>query len=128
MSQEQRLKPLRMVAPDHRMIGCAKCGSHDVGGANKTAYCHNCNQTVRGENLQQAILLWNNAQLGALSKAKETSEVISATEQPASTNDTKSLDTEYFRVKLNLVVRDLNLYTPIELFTELTRLANAAKP
>ena len=38
----------------------------------------------------------------------------------------KSVDVDYFRIKLQMVIRDLYLYTGNELALELQRLANTA--
>lgn len=69
------IKTLRMVAPDYSLISCVKCGSHDVGGANKTVWCHNCNQTIKAGNLKDATMQWNNAQLASLTTAANTVSV-----------------------------------------------------
>ena len=41
-------------------------------------------------------------------------------------NNRYGLDTHYFKKKLKLILRDVEMYTPDEMFTELTRLAGVA--
>lgn len=65
-ARDKEAAKLYMVEPDYRLIGCAKCGSHDVGGGHKTIYCYGCKDTAQGENLEDATEKWNNKQLASL--------------------------------------------------------------
>lgn len=65
-ARDKEAAKLHMVEPDYRLIGCAKCGSHDVGGGHKTIYCYGCKDTAQGENLEDATEKWNNKQLASL--------------------------------------------------------------
>lgn len=63
---------LRMVQPDFKLIGCAKCGSHDVGAFGAHVHCYKCNQTVKDDDHHTAITAWNNQQLALLSETAIT--------------------------------------------------------
>ncbi|MFA7351349.1 MAG: hypothetical protein WC009_11355 [Methylotenera sp.] len=58
---------LHMVSPDYRLIGCAICGSHDVGSTSRVAYCHKCGQTFKSDSFEETIQGWNNLQLSRIS-------------------------------------------------------------
>lgn len=65
-SMQGEIKKLHMVEPDHRLIGCANCGSHDVGAGHTIAHCYGCKDKVQGESVEDTIEKWNNKQLATL--------------------------------------------------------------